>query len=183
MACGLQLKGPHMLIKYLPKTFAVIAASLFLSGSLLFGAKVSISFDEPQTFSDVEEDGMYSQAVFDRFSTEFENKVKKLADELLPKNAMLKMTVLDVDLAGEYEPSYFSGTKNVRVIEGIYPPRLKFEYEITHGGKTVAQGVGQTSDVTFMWNASRAVYEPMEFVYEKNLIEEWMRKNLKGIAN
>lgn len=165
------------------KTIARSATALLFGGALLFGAKVEINYDEPQTFSDVEANGMYSEAVFKRFASTFEETVKSLADDFLPKNAKLKMTVLDIDLAGEYEPSYYSGTENVRVIEGIYPPRLKFEYQVMHGDKVLAEGVAQTTDVTFMWNATNAVYEPMEFVYEKNLIEEWMRKNLKGISH
>ncbi len=86
----------------------------------------------------------------------------------------------DVDLAGEVEP-WVGGPSDVRIVRDIYPPRLKFHYEVTdEEGEELREGLAQLTDMNFLWGANR-IRSSERFYYEKELFEDWARKALSDL--
>lgn len=151
-------------------------------GISLSAAEVKIDWEDPETFSDMEENGYFSERLFERFSEEFEEFVKEEVDEYLPEDAMLSMSVKDVDLAGEFEFWRGPDFDDVRIIKDIYPPRLKFNYSVKDaGGELVKEGMAQITDMAYLWNISNPVRRSDEFYFECELIEDWLRRKLDDI--
>ncbi|MFO7725203.1 MAG: DUF3016 domain-containing protein [Oceanipulchritudo sp.] len=155
---------------------------LIAFGSPLAAAEVKIDWEDPETFSDVEEYGYYSETLFERFSNKFEEFVKEEAAEYLPEEAKLALTVKDVDLAGEFEFWRGPDFDDVRIIKEIYPPRLKFDYALTDAdGEVVREGLAQITDTTYLWNVANPGRRSDEFYYERELIEDWLRRELDDL--
>ena len=92
-------------------------------------------------------------------------------------SCVLKITVTDVDLAGEFEP--WRGSPDVRVVRDIYPPRIVLEFKRLAADGTVLQsGRRELSDPAFMERGARGAAEPLR--YEKGLIDDWVRREFGG---
>ena len=167
-------------------TYGIGLISLALMPALatsLPAAEVKLEWEDPKTFSDMEEDGFYSEKLFTRFSEKFEDFVKEEASEYLPEDALLSITVKDVELAGEYEFWRGSGFEDVRIMKDIYPPRLKFSYTVKDAdGQLVKEGMAQITDMTYLWNVADPVRRSKAFYYELQLMEDWLRQELKDIS-
>ena len=170
----------YITMKY-ARCLTVIA---MLTGALTLGAAtVEIEFQNPENYSDMEDNGFYSERLFERFSENFTAFVKKEAGKYLPEGATLSMTVKDVDLAGEFE--YWRGPdfNDVRIIKEIYPPRLKFDFKVTGpDDKVVKEGMAQITDLTYLWNLSNPARRYETFYYEQELIEDWLRRELDDLS-
>lgn len=145
---------------------------------------VEISWDNPESFSDLDENGyQFSQSLFERLKTEFESMIQDAASEYLPKGYQLTINFKDIDLAGEFEP-WVIDAPYVRYVRNIYPPRLKFQYEIVDdSGKNVKSGLAQITDLTYLWNLSAGFFDNDEFYHEKELLENWLNKTLKNLSS
>ena len=162
----------------------IISLAGLFSSSALHAAEVDIGWDEPERFSDVSDDYGYVQNDFEYFKEEFTRYVKKLADRHMPPDASLSFTIRDVDLAGEIEPWRTAPNHNIRIVRDIYPPRLKFNYNISYSGDGMSvdeNGMAQLTDLTFLWNLERSVRGDDPFFYEKELMEDWFRRRVQKI--
>ena len=162
------------------KYLTVIA---LLAGALTLGAvTVEVEYENPERYSDMEDNGFYSNRLFERFSENFTEFVKEKAGNYLPEDATLSMTVKDVDLAGEFELWRGPDFNDVRIIKEIYPPRLKFDYKVTGpDGKVVKEGKAQITDLTYLWNITNPIRRYETFYYEEELIEDWLRRELDDV--
>ncbi|HEV7306076.1 DUF3016 domain-containing protein [Ensifer sp.] len=148
--------------------FAVIFAMLF---GVAANASVSVDFVHPEKFRDPD---FRSLSERNRLISEFRGYFEKLAARYLKKGQALKIDVLDVRLAGQYEPwrPYFD---DVRILRDSTPPRIKLRYKLTEGGRVLAQGEEVVSDLNYLWNSSgRSAME--SHPYEKEMLRDWFRK-------
>lgn len=146
-------------------------------------AEVTVNWVEPMTYSDMDRGVTYSQSLFERFSERMESHISDEADRYLPPSYSLSLTVMDVDLAGEEE--FWRGVdySDVRIIRDIYPPRMKFQYQVKNDqGEIIKEGMSQVTDLNYLWNVARSVHQTDPFFYEKELISDWMRKTLSPLA-
>jgi len=103
----------------------------------------------------------------------------KQANRLLAQGQVLKITVTDVDLAGEVEP-WHGAANDVRVVRDIYPPRMTLAFRLTDAaGEIVAQGDRNLRDDQFMLRLSITMDDPRR--HEKALIDDWLRKEFGAL--
>ncbi|MCB1120176.1 MAG: DUF3016 domain-containing protein [Verrucomicrobiae bacterium] len=144
--------------------------------------KVDIQWNNPERYSDMEENLQYSRSLFRQFSNEMESFIQDKAHLYLPTDTTLELTFRDVDLAGEAEPWRRPSADEIRIIKDVYPPRLKFNYKvIDESGEILKEGMAQITDTTYLWNAAQPGTMRDKFYYEKELMADWLRKNLDNL--
>ena len=164
------------------KTFLLAAlvglgASGVLHASEDAATNVRVSFDQPENFSDVR-DGFTSTEKGQEANLEgIEQYVQKQAKQYLPADQKLEITFTNIDLAGEFEP-WGAGMNDIRIVKDIYPPRIDLQFRVMDAsGNVIKEGERKLRDLSFMMNLRLNKDDPLR--YEKTLIDDWMRKDVR----
>jgi hypothetical protein len=155
---------------------AALAALLLLAAASA-AAGVSVTFSQPEKFSDVP------------FTPwERERLLKDLADhfskvgEALPSGYDLKVEVLDIDLAGRPIPNFHGGGTEVRILRGGADwPHMHLRYSLEQGGTVIASGEDHLRDMAYLDRISRYTNEPLR--YEKQMIDDWFKQKILPLAS
>ena len=166
--------------------FLLILAALALTGSLrAFDPtkpfpKTEVVFFEPEKFTDIRDASLGdSESAHNAVVGELREYIAKQANRLLAPGQVLKITVPDIDLAGEVEP-WHAAANDVRVVREIYPPRITLAFRLTDAaGNIVAQGDRSLVDRDFMMRLSITMDDSRR--YEKAMIDDWLRKEFGGL--
>ena len=98
------------------------------------------------------------------------------AERLLPAGQKLSVTIIDVQRAGGYEPGRMPATPDIRIVRESTPPRIDLSFRIESAqGVVLKEGERQLRDGNFM---NRARHRGEALGYEKNLIDDWLRKDV-----
>ena len=154
-----------------------LSASGVLHASDDAATNVSVSFDQPENYSDIG-DGFNSTAKGKAANLEgIKQYVQKQAKKYLPADQKLEITFTNIDLAGEFEP-WDATMDDIRIVKDIYPPRIDLQFRVMDAsGKVVREGERKLRDLSFMMNLRLNNNDPLR--YEKTLIDDWMRKDVR----
>ena len=143
--------------------------------------KTEVVFFEPEKFTDVRDSyGGDSEGARKEVLDELLTCVVKQANRLMVQGQVLKITVTDVDLAGEFEPWRATGGNDIRVVRDIYPPRIKLAFRLTDADGTIlAQGDRALGDLNFLQRLEIRRDDPRR--HEKSLLEDWLRKEFGAL--
>ena len=156
------------------------AGRAFAAGSAAVKADspVSVTFVDPQKFTDVKMDswGGDSAGLLDQLQA----FMRETGGRYLPSGMRLDVKVTDVDLAGEFEPWRGPNFDQVRIIRAIYMPRINLSFTLTDAkGKVVSSGERELTDQAFQW---RMAWPPDDYLrYEKDLLRDWFRQEFRGL--
>ncbi|MCW5550024.1 MAG: DUF3016 domain-containing protein [Opitutaceae bacterium] len=105
--------------------------------------------------------------------------IEQRAAGYLTDGQKLTVTLTEVDLAGDFEPwRTRQGLDDVRIVKEIYPPRIDLEFKLTDAsGNVVSEGKRELRDLAFMMKL--AVDRNDAFRHEKELINDWLRRDFK----
>jgi len=138
--------------------------------------RVTVIFHEPENFTDARDRpfGDTQQSILDGATRLLQAEIGRL----LPAGQTMKVTVTDIDLAGDFEPWRGpAGASDVRIIKSIYPPRLEVSYVRTGAdGQVIDQGKDVITDLAFQM---RSGLRTDPYFYEKDLVREWIRRKLR----
>jgi hypothetical protein len=138
-------------------------------------ARAEVSFVEPEKFSDAADGQRGSDFGRESNLAELKEHFLRRANAYVPEGQRLEITVTDVDLAGEVEPWRSPQMQDIRIIKDIYSPRIDLSYRLVGAsGAVIKEAKSQLRDLTFMMNINANRNDPR--VYEKTLIDDWMRK-------
>lgn len=149
---------------------AALALGALIAASVAAQAGVTVNFVKPERFSDQD---FRNSGKRDGIVREFDKYFHRLGDRYLKDGQTLKIDVLNVDLAGDYEP-WQPHFYDVRILRDITPPRFKLRYALKQGGKVLMSGEENVSDMTYLWNASPR-FSSERFAYEKDMLRDWFR--------
>jgi hypothetical protein len=146
--------------------------ALFASAAGSAGAAVTVTYVQPDRFSDVP------------FVTwEREDMLKDLTEHFtklgnsLPPGQDLRIDVLDVDLAGRAIPSARMG-RDIRVMNGRADwPRIQLRFSLEQNGQVLKSGEAQLSDMNYQ-NHSVRYFDSEPLRYEKQMIDDWFEKTI-----
>jgi hypothetical protein len=94
----------------------------------------------------------------------------------LPASQVLRVEVLDVDLAGELE---WHRSQEIRVLKGRADwPRITLRWQLEDGGRPVASGEDRLSDMAYLQTGPGADGEA--FAYEKRMLARWFAERFAG---
>ncbi|WP_232215764.1 DUF3016 domain-containing protein [Paracoccus sp. J55] len=140
-------------------------------------ADVTVTYVSPEKFHDREFRQVRTWA---SALAEFDKEFAKLAERYLPAGQDLTVEVLDIDLAGDFEPWNFD-YRDVRIMRGTTPPRIRLRYTLTEGGKVLKQDEVRLSDMNYL-SRPGAAGDTERFAHDKHLVEDWFRKTFKVTA-
>lgn len=157
----------HILCTRLLK--GILLLTLPLTSLFTQAATVEVVWTEPDNYRDIYPGEESRKRFRERTFASFDKHFNKLAEKL-PADQILKINMLDVDLAGD---THIGGIKRIRIIKDLYFPRLKFSYQLFDAkNKELNSGEINLKDMSFM-SGVRLRYRNESLGYEKNMLDEW----------
>ncbi|RZL93402.1 MAG: DUF3016 domain-containing protein [Variovorax sp.] len=126
----------------------VVAAGASAAAS---AAALSVVFVDPDKFTDAvysHPQGTEQQRA--EVLRDIERHLRQLAERGLPAGDALRIEVLDIDLAGWFEPFRFRTGTDMRVLRDITWPRIKLHYTLTCGDRVIASAEEQVTDLNYL---------------------------------
>ncbi len=137
-------------------------------------ARVEVTFDHPENFTDVKDSAVPTDRGRDLILSHIREHLAELGGELLPPGDTLAVVFTDIDLAGDFEPWRGPRWEDTRIIRDIYPPAFTFTYTARDAsGRVVKQGSESIRDVGFQFKGLGDMNDPLR--YEKAILDDWMR--------
>lgn len=157
----------------------VLAASGLLFALQLQAATVEIVWQEPENFRDIRAGNQSPVRFEERVIKALTGFFEEAAAKHLPSDQSLHLTITDVDLAGDVEYFFLDFAQGIRVMRDVYFPSIDFSYELKDAsGAVIKSGEENIKDMGYLYSGSNFVNDPA-FNYEKEMIDDWFRKNFK----
>ena len=161
---------------------AVLGASCLLacSGMAAAGSGLSVTFVHPEGYADAAyarpSGGELERAEVQR---DIERHLQRLAERGLRIGQALRIEILEIDLAGQFEPFRFRAGSDVRIFRDVSWPRLGLRYTLTVGGQVAESREEQLTDMDYLASFNR--YSRNDRLrYEKALLDAWFDKRIAG---
>ena len=142
------------------------AGLLVGAGAMSAGASavtVSVTFVQPETFE------------LAALQKDLQQHLELLADRKLAASDSLQVEVLDIDLAGDFQPLRWASFSDVRVVRDIASPRMTLRYTAKLGDRVVTGPEEQLSNMNFL--SSHNHYSSGDRLrYEKPMLDTWFAK-------
>lgn len=136
-------------------------------------AAVDVSFSQPEAFTDAELGRSYGEAARRRTLEGIERHFNSLAERWLRPEQDLRIEVLDIDLAGRFEP-WHAMARDVRAMRDVTWPRIRMRFALAENGKVVETGEEEVTDLDYLLQPeARLSRDPLR--YEKAMLEDWFR--------
>jgi len=151
----------------------LLALSLFLP--LVVQAAVTVEWVSPENFKDAYSSSIKSDKSRQVVLDDLQKFIEAQASAELAEGQNLKISVTEVDLAGEYEP--WIGNGDMRIMRDTYFARIDFTYELSDAaGTIVKQGSAKLVNklIAKPVMPDRDEMEP----YLRDSIREWFRSTL-----
>ena len=140
--------------------------------------KLSASYVNWKHFSDIKDRFDWTEEGELAIVKEIEASLQEDAKVYVPNGDRLSMTINDIHLAGEYEPS----VTQRRIINGTLPPRFDFDYSLTDSlGKVIKSGHENLTDADFQSHIPMNAGDPLH--YEKDMMSTWMQQTMYGVSH
>lgn len=143
--------------------------------------RTEVVFFEPEKFTDIREGSLTRpDPAKSEVLGELRTHLVKEANRLLAQGQVLTIKVLDIDLAGEFEPWRVPQWTDVRVVKDLYMPRIKLAFKLVGAdGRVIKEGERDLRDLAFMMKLSINRDDPRR--YEKELLDDWLRQDFSGL--
>lgn len=134
-------------------------------GSAHAAGRAEVNYVDPASFTDAGWGSLDRERTLAQLTAQFERLAQRL-----PDGQVLRVSVTDVDLAGEIDPFSFHP---VRVL-GEVPdaPRLALSYELRDGDRVLARGDDSLKDMGYLFRRS-GLRGRDALPYESRMLDEW----------
>jgi hypothetical protein len=135
-------------------------------------AAVEVSFLHPEGYTDA---GRYDGAKADPGTLDaLKRHLRRLGERGLKPGQTLKIEILDIDLAGRFEP-WHAAAYDIRFLRPITWPRIALRYELNDGNGTVSGAEETLADLNYQMRTSAASSsDPLR--YEKAMLDGWFKR-------
>ncbi len=149
---------------------SLLAAALSLLACAAAWADVTVSYVKPEEFSDVPWSPRDREQLLKDLTAHFNKMGQKL-----PAGQVLKIEVLDVDLAGRTYPRHFS-PDDIRILRGGADwPHMHLHFTLEQDGKVLRSGDAQLSNMMYQERINR--YSSSDSLrYEKQMMDDWFEQ-------
>lgn len=162
------------------KTCLILAAVTALSLAAPVGAApvVEVAFIDPARYTDAATRGhLASERERDATLAELRTHLYALGAKFLKDGDRLALEVLDVDLAGNFEPTG-EGGRHERLLFDVTVPRIQLRYTLVRGGVEFA-GEERLTDLGYLQRLSTC-RSAAGLCYEKRMVDEWFARLVAG---
>ena len=153
-------------------TMAACAALMALSASAAW-AEVKVNFVDPDSYRDANLYQRYGKNAKEPTLREIEQTFWKLGEFYLAPGEKLTIDVLDVDLAGRFEPWNFN-YRDVRFMRDITWPSMKLRYTLESPYREGLSGEETVEDRSYLFDFT-VRQSVATMAYEKVMLERWFR--------
>jgi len=151
-------------ISLLATMLATVGTQALAAGS------AQVSYLHPEKFSDAGFGSFERNRTLRSLTEHFEVMAKRL-----PDGQVLRVEVLDIDLAGEIWPRTPS---EVRVLRGRADwPHLNLRYTVLDGSRTVKTGEIHLADMNYLFG-QRIDQRYGDLPYEKRMLDRWFNEEI-----
>lgn len=167
------MKNPYHLALFT----AALTAGCLLQAADAADSAITVNFHESDKFTDARAHfgGDTDQGYLDALA----RHVRKEAANRLAPGQRLEVTFTDIDLAGEFIPTD-PNQMDIRIVKEIYMPRQTLNFRLVgEDGQVIKEGERRLTDMNFM-NNNRIIGRNEPLFYDKSLLEDWLRKELKS---
>jgi len=155
--------------------------AFLLAGSSCLADQVQVEWQNPEDWRDFKNPSVRQDDAIRIYLPRLEEHLNKKAALCLPEGYQLKMVVEEIDLAGEYEPWRMPNWDEVRVVKGIYPPRMIFTWVLYDAeGNEVLSGEKRLIDMGFDFRTRS--FNNDSLFYEKRMMTDWLYSLSRQIA-
>lgn len=152
-----------------------LITSLVALATALNAATLELNFEDVGKFSDFTLQGLNEKKTKNVFVKDAERSLK--LKKYIGEDRTLAITFTDIDMAGDVQPWRNKNNADIRYVDGVYPPSMKFSYSLTdENGETVVEGEESIKDLNF--NFSIKPTGNSHFKYEMQMLEDWARTTL-----
>ena len=153
-----------------------LGAGLLVAAGLASAATVSVTFVQPEKFTDAGHSrGRATERDLAELREDLQQHLQRLADRKLAASDTLQVELLDIDLAGDFEMNRLTRFSDVRVVRDIASPRIKLRYTGKLGDRVVTGAEEELSNMNFLWGHNR--YSGGDRLrYEKPMLDAWFEK-------
>ena len=170
-------------------TFAPLLSTALLASALLAGCatapradasasnpNVQFTWNDPASFADTRTNQCRSRVKPGEWLGQLGRFVESRADRFIASGQALKITITDIQRAGQCEPWRGPNLDDVRVIKNVYAPSISLHFSLADAdGHVVSEGDRTLRDSAFMQRDTMLNKDdPLRF--EKRLLDDWMRK-------
>lgn len=153
----------------------LVAAALL--APLAASAAVEVAYTDPMEFRDLRLSWMRTQSDAKNLADQLAKHLQAAAEKRIPEANRLRVTLTDVDMAGEFRPELVR-SRDLRVVQDLYPPRLELEFTYTGpDGREIAGGKRSLRDPMFLQRSYRSTDL---LIYEKNMLDDWLDREFKA---
>jgi hypothetical protein len=158
-------------------TMRLFITGLAIAVSAPAEAAVSVSFVEPDRYSDAGLYRGYGPAAREAVLREIGQHLERLGERYLKPSQALKVEVLDIDLAGRFEP-WRPYAYDARIIRSITWPRMTIRYALEEDGRVTTSAEESIADLDYLMHADlRTSRDPLR--YEKAMLDDWFRARFR----
>lgn len=138
---------------------------------------VAVRWEDPANFTEIRYSHNSWESRRGNWVETLARHVRDYAAPRLPAGERLDVTIVDVDLAGDFEPWRGVQFHDTRFMRDIYPPRITLRFTRTAAdGTVIAQGERKLMDAGYLMGAGPFDSDPLR--YEKRMIERWVAREL-----
>lgn len=155
--------------------FAVLMAAAWAVPVL---AEVKVNFINPDKYTDANLRQRYGKSARDIALHEIEMFLGRMGETYLASGDKLTIEILDVDLAGRFEPWQFD-YRDVRFMREITWPEIKLRFRLERASGTPLSGEETVADRSYLtFSSTRDAIDIMPF--EKAMLQRWFRLRFAG---
>ena len=141
-------------------------------------AAVDVSFTRPERFTDAALDRSFGDEARQRTLEGIERHFRAMAERWLPPGRDLRVEIIDIDLAGRYEPLR-APSQDVRAMLDVTWPRITLRYALEENGRPVATAQEEVTDLDYLVRPqAQRSRDPLR--YEKAMLDDWFRSRFAG---
>lgn len=134
---------------------------------------LTVSFVQPENYADAGYSRQFaSESERAEVQRDITQHLQRLAEQGLPADDTLSIEILDIDLAGRFEPFITRAGSDLRVVREITWPRIKLRYTLSHGDQIVASAEERLSDLNYLMSVNRYASGD-RLRYEKKMLDRW----------
>lgn len=163
--------------------YKLLLAACLLAGTTFAADRasgpVSVEFVDAEKFTDVNDRALKTSPEKNTNLSALRKHVESKGNKYLKPGQTLAISFTDIDLAGDHKPQLSPQMQDVRVVTGLYPPRMSFNYVLKDAsGQVLKSGEAKLSDVGFDTHSAGLTSDPLR--YEKRMFDKWMRAEFGG---
>lgn len=136
-------------------------------------AAVTVAFPDPESFHDASLRDGYRATADEPALREIDKHLRKLGERFLDPASSLQVEVLDVDLAGRFEP-WRPNLHGVRIMNSLTWPSITLRYTLLRDGAVEAAGEERIIDQMYLARP-RTWFASERLGYEKQMLDDWFR--------